>query len=156
MTPTCPTCGTELLEHPANRCLDAWVAVAVMKWIPWVEQRGKYQYVVWQKPNKSAPWYGSQNPEAQRERYSPLIKFDPHKHIEAGLHKFSTDIAAAWEVVNEVTSKGFYFDLSYDLCAWTATFRNANGGLPISVNTTKSNPSEEICRAALLAVMEER
>lgn len=25
----CPTCGLDIDEHPADRCLDAWVAEAV-------------------------------------------------------------------------------------------------------------------------------
>ena len=28
----CPTCGVEIDEHSAGRCLDAWVASVVMGW----------------------------------------------------------------------------------------------------------------------------
>ncbi len=30
----CPTCGIDIDQHPANRCMDAWVAEKVMGWKP--------------------------------------------------------------------------------------------------------------------------
>ena len=69
--------------------------------------------------------------------------------------KYSSDISAAMEVQAKMASLGHYFSLDYDLCAWTATFINADSRRAYSVNTTKSNPAEEICRAALLATLPE-
>jgi hypothetical protein len=30
--PTCPRCGTDVDQHEANRCLDAWVATVILGW----------------------------------------------------------------------------------------------------------------------------
>ena len=50
----CPTCNTHVLEHPASRCLDSWIAEEVMGWqrVPasvsdrdqWKDEKGRCCY----------------------------------------------------------------------------------------------------------------
>jgi hypothetical protein len=127
----------DILKMEAGREMDALIAEKVMGW----------------------KWFTNPN-ESNIRYFRPIDKFryggieaDSKKGYTLALPKYSTDITAALEVQEKMASLGYYFSLDYDLCAWTATFSNTSGKL-ISVNTTKSNPSEEICRAALLAVME--
>ena len=34
MNPKCPTCGTGIRDHESGRCLNRWIAEAVMGWTP--------------------------------------------------------------------------------------------------------------------------
>ena len=76
----CPHCETELDEHEANRCLDAWVAEAVMGELALMSPSpiyvGRFDWVM------KGDWY------VARENESPYR-----------VPYYSTSIAAAWEVV---------------------------------------------------------
>ena len=68
----CPHCGVHIDEHPASRCLDAWVAVDVMELAGvGLDSVGDFQYL--HSPDR------------------------PHFVSE-----YSTDIAAAWEVEQKI------------------------------------------------------
>ena len=75
----CPNCKTEVDEHEANRCLDAWVAEAVFGAVL----------------HDNGMWYT-----------------DAHGRELFSVESFSTDIAAAWEVVGLLLDNEF--DLDYD------------------------------------------
>ncbi len=70
----CPHCETEIDEHEANRCLDAWVAEAVMGW---------------ERSRHLGNWIfeGMDDARYVMQQHLPL---------------FSTSIAAAWEVVGRM------------------------------------------------------
>ncbi|KKN10885.1 hypothetical protein LCGC14_1031990 [marine sediment metagenome] len=70
----CPHCETEIDEHEANRCLDTWVAEAVMEWriVGGIMEDGRGRGVELSDGNPAFP------------------------------SRYSTDIAAAWEVVGRI------------------------------------------------------
>ena len=72
----CPECGIEIDEHPAGRCLDAWVAITIMNWkyAPKTDPKIKL-WLYWRRPDG-------------------MLKYEPPE--------YSTDIAAAWEVVEKM------------------------------------------------------
>jgi len=116
----CPHCDTSVDEHEAGRCLDAWVAEDLMGWTRSVA--GNY------------PWQMTP-PHGLVGRLKVYL-----------VPKYSTDIAAAWEVVGRVREgKGncdmqwrveWGFSFGSDFYSWAPT-------APLA-----------ICRAALKAVGE--
>ena len=80
----------------ASRELDALIAEKVMGWIPWLENRGEYYHVVWQKDDRE-PYRRSRDWEAQMSRYKRITHNEIiyGKHIEHMDFKPSTQIAAA-------------------------------------------------------------
>ena len=124
----CPHCNTRIDEHEANRCLDAWVAEAVMGWkirnnpdIPSIVEYWdgtlltglKYEY--WREP--------------------------PY---------FSDDIAAAWEVVGRLYGRnGGYFMLERFDSELGGDWRTVLGVEDID-GVAPSAPLA-ICRAAIKA-----
>lgn len=94
----CPTCGLDIDEHPANRCLDAWVAGAVFK--------RQVKYV----PPEELPPAGKIDgvPILRRHGVWLLDDYDPEQDgITVSLwdvpashvSHYSTDIVAAWKIV---------------------------------------------------------
>ena len=80
----CPHCKTEISEHEAGHCLDAWVAEAVMgsaKPKHFAHTPAHVWDVVWEGEWFCELVYG----EGDKCKWTP-------RH-------YSTDIAAAWEVV---------------------------------------------------------
>ena len=49
----------EILNMPAGREMDVLVATEVMGWKAWLEKRGEYTYIIYQKPNEREPWFRS-------------------------------------------------------------------------------------------------
>ena len=82
----CPHCKTEIDEHEAGRCLDAWVAEAVMG-AKWTEQENVCR-ILW----------NADGVEMIMEEWSEK-DWVPST---ASLPQYSTDIAAAWDVVEKV------------------------------------------------------
>lgn len=124
----CPHCETEIDEHKANRCLDAWVAEAVMiEKVNWMDTEGD------------------------------IIRLRP----------YSTDIAAAWEVVGHFSEKQYHvevweedgFDWSSARCRTWSPVDNFNDDEPVGRGwdeTRDWKPGRAssplaICRAALKA-----
>ena len=87
----------------ADRELDARIAEDVMGWIPWLEKRGEYTHVVWQK-DEMEPYRRSRNWESQVERYTKTTwsEIDPMEHVVYEFFKPSTQIADAWLVVEKL------------------------------------------------------
>jgi hypothetical protein len=132
----CPTCGIDVLEHPANRCLDAWVAEKILGIVLCDHEEDKYGKCSKCGLNKSY-W----------ERITP-----PRYH--------SVDIAAAWEVVEKMHELGYWaqirtpFGVESNLdnwCGFTPHETTGWNGKPDNWTNAETIPSA-ICRAALLAV----
>ena len=83
----CPHCGVEISEHPASRCLDAWVAEAVMgvKMIE-IENHAKF-------------------------KGTPVTKYWVRDDSGRLPSLYSTSIAAAWEVREALHRKGVSIEL---------------------------------------------
>lgn len=119
-------------ERMTPRERDAWVAEKVMGWTK--ERTGEN---VWYEP-ESRLW-------------------KPMDHITT-LPRFSTDIAAAWKVVEKITKKGFdvsilvvdgyNIDVGIDLYAGDTLVKRLSHHAPTA--------PEAICKAALLALEGER
>jgi len=117
----CPHCDTSVDEHDSGRCLDAWVAEAVMG-------------LDVHKPHEAVAAFRGQ--------------FSVGKH-DMPLLRYSIDIAAAWEVVGRVGKNhliqltGFLYEgrLNY----WRFDIRESDMG-PRSDTAPLA-----ICRAALKA-----
>lgn len=120
----CPTCGIEIINHPADRCLDALVAERVMGIVSNVGVVG------WMLDSRG---YTVRVPE------------------------YSTDIAAAWQVVEKLDFTIVKVDEGWmvgklDINAFT----NDSGvvyGCIYDPGLAETAPLA-ICRAALLAVMD--
>ena len=137
-------------EMEAGRELDALVAEKVMKSHRWTETPPDYdgkhgsdkilmpKDLTW---DEASPW---------------LPPRGPIGHIN--LHHYSTDIAAAWEVVEKIHSRGWFADFCWrdDVCpgrvVWAIDFVTAAGKC---VSADSESAPLAICRAALLAVMGE-
>ena len=124
----CPTCGIPILEHPANRCLDTWVAEKVM--------RDNTDRFIWKR-------YGK--PDCiQSEEYG-------------GPQEYSTDIAAAWQVVEKIKNTPYlYPQLRYSHSWVFGIWRNnpnTNKDYGWLAEVYADTAPLAICRAALLAVI---
>jgi len=139
----CPTCGIKIIEHPANRCMDALIAKKVMGW------------------NKivigGVGWFVKESPLGMSYQYM----------TQSGDFEPSTDITAAWQVVERIVRPP-------DEDCWTGPTMQINAEttkskgeyqvvfehldsidlFPSSVEATAETAPLAICRAALLAVME--
>jgi len=124
----CPNCATEVDEHEAGRCLDAWVASAVFN-----EPEPKSRF---DRPSEDGAWRWTGD-------YVPRFAPKP----------FSTDIAAAWEVVGRV-SNGYYIDIGVDEHGAQVQINKYEDGswdiLPESIRADTAPLA--ICRAAIKAV----
>ena len=140
-----------------NREIDRLVAQHVMGWTLWLEHRGQYDYIIWHKKDRE-PWFEYGKPLVHKDRFRQitLADIDTHKHIENAPPEFSTDIAAAWQVVAK-------FGLTMTLCLvggrpagdWECELYTK--GNPRSVEMEVANGTAKtaplaICLAALQAV----
>ena len=120
---TCPHCETEISEHEAGRCLDAWVAEVAMGELalraPSPIYVGRFDWVM------KGDWY------VASEQDGPYRV--PH---------YSTDIAAAWEVVGRMGS--MWMDATVPNMGIDVEFKKGKKG-------TASTAPLAICRAALKA-----
>lgn len=92
------------------------------------------------------------------------ICHDPGCAAWGGLHEFdegeeiphySTDIAAAWEVVDRMKEVGRFPEIRFGYDGWYAIHHEGDhhcGHPCVKAGATESTPPEAICRAALKAV----
>lgn len=119
-----PLIANDIMNMTPGRELDALVAEKVMGW----KERVDFDCIV--------------------EDTDVLIRYEPFSMEVREFHP-STDISAAWEVVEKIVSKGFSIQLDFegdDYAFWI------NSGTRKLYEYGKTAP-EAICRAALLAVM---
>ncbi len=135
----CPHCETDVDEHPANRCLDAWVAEAAMGNPP-LYQATKKENNEWGTTSIIGEPMSLSNCQELCERLDEGFVPD----IRAGNAHYSTSIAAAWEVVEKL--KNEYTDIDFDGEDWRVFF---------STDTFAFAPDVKlaICHAALKAVL---
>jgi hypothetical protein len=138
----CPNCGLNILEHPANRCLDALVAIKVMGW----------QRMSWEKAYnqigriESTPYWHSQDGQ-----YVVYVEYDDdYECPQDGWHP-TVDISAAWEVVEKMKSEGWEFYFEWDDKPWALFLKEGIDWCCSEADT----PSLAISRASLLTKMEE-
>jgi hypothetical protein len=136
------SCGVEVAEHPASRCLDALVAERVMGWRTSVDA-----------------------PAADRERWAQPIAvgwqwWNPNRFpcpFQSDLPTYSSSIAAAWEVVETVSHR---WSRSFTLGAPHAKFSSPRYKLWFTRFGKASAYGETaplaIVRAALLSVGEKK
>ena len=145
----CPKCGTYIDEHEAGRCLDAWVAVDVMRID--IEQMIRTRFIEYRRYNAGRGMSG-------REEYSDKYR---DRMLRLSLARYSTDIAAAWQVVEKVRDSGLcptvYWDDGDDKpdCAgWQACmayYGNTEDEFRL-YDGWASTASLASCRAAIKAV----
>lgn len=98
----CLVCGVSIDKHPANGCLDAWIAEKVMggKWVRWhdtnysdlsTEDGWVHATIILPKDFDflCPPDYVEDTGECPRTRFG-------------WIPEYSTDIAAAWEIVERM------------------------------------------------------
>lgn len=144
----------KILTMEPWRELDSKVAEIVMGWVAWEEKRGEYLHVIFQKPGDREPYRSERNWEQAATRYRQISfsEIDHHKHIVHGMRDFSTDISAAWEVVekfHEVSVKRFETMKGHRY--WCKIEIDYDSEPIIAQGDTAP---EAICKAALLAVMD--
>lgn len=120
----CPHCGTHIDEHPASRCLDAWVADDIFG------GSANPDNVLWY-------WWDSSDDEGKRVVLGV--------HLFAG-PKFSTDIAAAWQVLGKMG--GFWTVQGYIYEGRTNHYYAGRRG---HVGSRAPTAPHAICRAAIKA-----
>ena len=129
----CPRCDTEISEHEDNDCLDRWVAEAVMGWHlkdehswSWLDENDEYQY-------------------SREYDYDGELGFDP-----------STDILAAWEIVDKLTDETQRFELitGHQDIAWIVG-EKSGPKLGLHICCVGDTMPHAICRAALKLVSNE-
>jgi len=139
-----------------GRELNALIARKVLGWIPWEESRGGYTYVVWQKAGEKEPWCQYRDAELRKQRYKPLFKFDPQKHIEMGLPDFSHMLGEAMEAAEKLNC--LQFTLGRENCCgvrYDASFYDRDDCTD-RVNATADTAPHAICLAMLQFVTEHR
>jgi hypothetical protein len=127
--------------------LNLMIATKVLGWIIWEEKRGEYKYVVFQKPGEHEPYKRQQKWEAIKDKYKQIgiNDVDPMRHIICGLKNWSTDISAAWEIVERMVQNWRDFNIGLHHQKWSLGWNFTD-----YVEDMNSAP-EAICKAALLA-----
>jgi len=137
----CPICGISILEHPANECLNAWVAEKVM---------GYMRLHFFGKDSWGERSYDDKFPSCDCFTQVPSLDY-------------SVDIAAAWKVVERIKERNWWNDYGCDIFIeywdtdeWLVCNRNffsrKDDCLPTFFATAPTVPLA-ICRAAILAAM---
>jgi hypothetical protein len=151
----CPRCGLEIIEHPANRCLDAWIAEAVTGWkAKHQEDKCNGEYFI---RCGACGEYGHGNCFGDG-RGAVQIKCGEYVACcdDAELPEYRIDISAAWEVVEKLRKS---FDVVIDLDDELTSCRilrrvDDEWNREMLVEQIFESTPYAICRAALLAVME--
>lgn len=127
--------------------INLLVETRILGWIAWEETRGEFLYIVFQKPKEKEPYKRSQRWETDMQRYRRIdpSDVDPSKHTICGLKDYSTDISAAWEVL-EIMNKQYT----------VAVYTDGNGRWAADIDQYVyddcKTAQEAICKAALLTV----
>ena len=146
----CPHCGINIDEHEANRCLNIWVAEVVVGWIKTNQRRTDHQN-----------WL----------EYPQIWYLKPNGDIEniTNIPEYSTDIAAAWEVVMQFKNQQYPVELigedahfwsRWDFNIWNPlddpdfTDEMAHGwDESMAIKERAASAPLAICRAAVKAIV---
>lgn len=96
----------------------------------------------------------NETPEFNRRIAVEVMGIDPERDMGRGavLPAFTTDVGAAWQVVDQITRRfpGVKLKLVQDDLGWSAVFSDQKlATAPLEASA--QNPAEAICRAALAA-----
>ena len=83
------------------------------------------------------------------------LAWDPKRSPNDGLRcipDYSTDIAAAWEVVEKLDTLALSRGDIADISVWVAQFVTEGPGYPVNIQAIAKTPTHAICLAALKAV----
>lgn len=141
----------------SDRELDALVAERVMEWVPWLEKRGQYTHVVWQRQEGREPWKESHRDYQQPERYTRITaaEIQPGKHIT---HYVGEDFrpsetwAGAGLVLEAMRERGFDGGVTLPHVrgtTWDARFWNEARAAGIGHH---ASAPRAVCIAALRAI----
>ena len=135
----CPVCNTDIDNHPANRCLDAWVAEKVMGWD--LDKVAREEFISYRRHNTGIGMTGQEEYNEKQSRDRMLMLTIPY---------YSTDITAAWKVIDRLDELySAWFEIRGPR-VWLARC-NLPGYEQFSA-TGLANASLAICRAALKAM----
>lgn len=138
---------TEFLELPVRE-RDALVAEKVMGFKFLFERRGDYELAVFVDPRRR------QHTRTNGPRYTPTGGLEAARRGFYGdLDRFTTDIAAAWEVVESLHDRGLYTSMSKDPSMGTWDVRGWNDKTNSNRFIAHADTAPlTICLAALKAV----
>ncbi len=145
MSPTCQHCGTAIEEHEAARCLDAWVASALNLKVGWSgfsehEYGHSCDLRTFDTPEEAMSNFNV-DPDAKRAFAIPST------------HYYSSDIAAAWEVVEHVVkSLKAVVDVQVRYGSECVVWVYTEKGEYVSIH---NSAPLAICRAAIMTAMQE-
>ena len=107
--PKCPECGIEIDDHPAGRCLDRWIVEQV---------------------------FGLDRMLARHNLRDGEIYYHWGYPIGHGIAPFySSDIAAAWDVVEHLTNNGYCPAILFDDNGHWAMSTDGSQSVPMSSDT---------------------
>ena len=140
MTLNCPRCNKDVDEHEAGRCMDAWIAEAVMELPP---REHTFRYEEGNTPDGTDGWAGFQCSycDAAVGSAAPCLLY------------YSTQIADVWTVVDRLQGEPeqFFFGIRRTPAVdgrWHVEFG--------ALFAADENLCLAICRAALKSVTEWR
>ena len=122
---TCPVCKIDILEHPANRCLDELIFIHI------------FGYTKLPFPAM---------PEFQKPT-------DNGVYATYHVNRYSTSIQAAWEVVKEMSANNYWCNMRVLSSHCKVLFENAISRR-YEAKALTYELSLAICRAAMLTVDE--
>jgi len=131
----CPHCNVHIDEHPASRCLDAWVAEAVMDGRPFLTEDDC-------KASQTA-WTFGQNRWVMSSLHS-----DGEGASFFRVPTYTADIAAAWEVVEKINDDSAMTLRWYNPDGRTSYFSVAFG-FSKKIEAHADAAPLAICRAAI-------
>ena len=102
-----------------------------MGWVPWLEQRANYQYVVWQRGEGDEPWKKHQRPW-RTEAYTriPVDEITPNKHIVTLVgdrFRPSQDLASKGQVLQRMRELDWDVRVQSRTGGWVVDFRHPQG-----------------------------
>jgi len=139
----------EILNMPAGREMDALVAEKVMGWI-------NVEKTTWSNFRADGTRFGG----GEELRGTPPNHYDINP-VMYPVKNYSTDIAAAWQVVEKMqAAHEWYFHFGNKLYIFNIVDDNGepeeDHRITLVAHNTSHTAPLAICRAALLAVMEEK
>lgn len=143
----------EALKLPAGSKLNALVSQC-SGWQAWQEKRGDYDLAVCCGPDEKRPWehYRFDSRGEHKKRYREIDCLEALKvgFYGEGFPAFSTDIAAAWKLVDKDHPCG-WFD-SFALIRYGAGYAIMKIRRPHEVVAEADTAPLAICRAAIQAL----
>lgn len=156
MTTTLEQLTAEQLTAEQLRTLDAEVAVTIMGFGWWIRETAGLGVEVFAPPSYVAEALRRGNTmtrmtEAEAPPLAALPSFSDFSRVP----RYSTDIAAAWEMEEEVQRQGLGTEYGMELMALVVTPETETGRKPFTFVFDTAHAAPEMrCRAALAAVRE--